>query len=123
MGHAGELLLPLRALTDADPYPGFSVGNGHHKTKGKVSGRDGWSWVREMSQTSGLPTFGQMTDSLILITIQNRLGDLVNRFRVKTLGLEPMSTLWAPGQLHRLEVPYTYLWSPGLVPKPPGWGP
>jgi hypothetical protein len=47
----------------------------------------------------------------------------VNRFRVKTLGLEPMSTLWAPGQLHRLKAPFTYLWSPGLVPKPSDWGP
>lgn len=51
------------------------------------------------------------------------LGDLVNRFRVKTLGLEPVSTLWAPGQLFRHKVPYSYLWSPGLVPKPPDWGP
>ncbi|KAF1992155.1 glycosyltransferase family 1 protein [Aulographum hederae CBS 113979] len=51
------------------------------------------------------------------------LGDLVNKFRVKTLGLEPVSTLWAPGQLYRLKVPYTYLWSPGLVPKPKDWGP
>ena len=53
----------------------------------------------------------------------DRLGDLVNNFRVKTLGLEPVSTLWAPGQLYRLKVPYTYLWSPGLVPKPKDWGP
>lgn len=51
------------------------------------------------------------------------LGDLVNRFRVKTLGLEPVSTLWAPGQLTRMRVPMTYLWSPGLVPKPADWGP
>lgn len=48
---------------------------------------------------------------------------MVNRFRVKTLGLEPVSTLWAPGQLFRLKVPYTYMWSPGLVPKPADWGP
>lgn len=48
---------------------------------------------------------------------------MVNRFRVHTLGLEPVSTLWAPGQLFRLKVPYTYLWSPGLIPKPPDWGP
>jgi hypothetical protein len=34
-----------------------------------------------------------------------------------------VSTLWAPGQLYRLKVPYTYLWSPGLVPKPKDWGP
>ncbi|POS86223.1 hypothetical protein EPUL_000395, partial [Erysiphe pulchra] len=51
------------------------------------------------------------------------LGDLVNNFRVKSLGLEPVSTLWAPGQLYRLKVPYTYLWSPTLVPKPEDWGP
>ena len=51
------------------------------------------------------------------------MGDLINKFRVKTLGLEEVSTLWAPGQLFRLKVPYTYLWSPGLIPKPPDWGP
>lgn len=51
------------------------------------------------------------------------LGDLVNDFRVKTLGLDPVSTIWAPGQLYRMKVPYTYLWSPGLVPKPADWGP
>lgn len=51
------------------------------------------------------------------------LGDLVNKFRTKTLGLEPVSTLWAPGQLYRLKVPYTYMWSPGLCPKPKDWGP
>lgn len=51
------------------------------------------------------------------------LGDLVNKFRVKFLGLDPVSTLWAPGQLYRLEVPHTYLWSPSLVPKPHDWGP
>ena len=48
---------------------------------------------------------------------------MVNHFRVKTLGLEPVSTLWAPGQLFRLKVPYSYLWSPGLIPKPADWGP
>lgn len=57
-----------------------------------------------------------------LVTWQG-LGDLVNRFRVQTLGIEPVSTLWAPGQLSRLKVPMTYLWSPGLVPKPADWGP
>lgn len=51
------------------------------------------------------------------------LGDIINRFRVKTLGLEPVSTLWAPGQLTRMRVPMTYLWSPALVPKPEDWGP
>jgi hypothetical protein len=57
------------------------------------------------------------------LLILRSLGDLVNKFRIKVLGLEPVSTLWAPGQLYRLKVPYTYLWSPGLVPKPEDWGP
>ncbi|KAF2125711.1 glycosyltransferase family 1 protein [Dothidotthia symphoricarpi CBS 119687] len=51
------------------------------------------------------------------------LGDLINRFRTRDLHLEEVSTLWAPGQLYRLKVPYTYMWSPGLVPKPKDWGP
>ncbi|KZF18953.1 glycosyltransferase family 1 protein [Xylona heveae TC161] len=64
-----------------------------------------------------------MSYPLVELMTWQGLGDLVNRFRVDTLGLEPVSTLWAPGQLYRLKVPYTYLWSPGLVPKPDDWGP
>jgi UDP-glucoronosyl and UDP-glucosyl transferase len=63
-----------------------------------------------------------MSYPLVELMTWQGLGDLVNHFRVKTLGLEPMSTLWAPGQLFRLRVPHTYLWSPGLVPKPVDWG-
>ncbi|KAH7346661.1 hypothetical protein BKA65DRAFT_429215 [Rhexocercosporidium sp. MPI-PUGE-AT-0058] len=64
-----------------------------------------------------------MSYPLVEMMTWQGLGDLVNNFRVKTLGLEPVSTLWAPGQLYRLKVPFTYLWSPGLVPKPKDWGP
>ena len=64
-----------------------------------------------------------MSYPLVEMMIWQGLGDLVNHFRVKTLGLEPVSTLWAPGQLFRLKVPYSYLWSPGLIPKPADWGP
>lgn len=64
-----------------------------------------------------------MSYPLVEMMTWQGLGDLVNRFRVKTLGLEPVSTLWAPGQLFRLKVPYTYCWSPGLIPKPSDWGP
>ncbi|PHH85392.1 hypothetical protein CDD83_473 [Cordyceps sp. RAO-2017] len=59
---------------------------------------------------------------LVEMMVWQGLGDLVNDFRVKTLCLDPVSTLWAPGATYRLHVPYTYLWSPGLVPKPPDWG-
>lgn len=50
------------------------------------------------------------------------LGDLVNHFREKTLGLEPVATLWAPGMISRLKVPFSYMWSPALIPKPHDWG-
>jgi UDP:flavonoid glycosyltransferase YjiC (YdhE family) len=50
------------------------------------------------------------------------LGDLINDFRVNTLALDPVSTLWAPCATYRMHVPFTYLWSPGLVPKPEDWG-
>ena len=64
-----------------------------------------------------------MSYPLVDLMTWQGLGDLVNRFRVETLDLDPVSTLWAPGQLSRLKVPMTYLWSPGLVPKPADWGP
>jgi hypothetical protein len=64
-----------------------------------------------------------MSYPLVELMTWQGLGDLVNKFRVKSLGLEPVSTLWAPGQLYRLKVPYTYMWSPSLVPKPADWGP
>lgn len=50
------------------------------------------------------------------------IGDIINRFRKKCLGLEPISIMWAPGMLHRLKVPHTYCWSPALIPKPRDWG-
>ncbi|KAK0622987.1 hypothetical protein B0T14DRAFT_564394 [Immersiella caudata] len=60
---------------------------------------------------------------LVEMMVWQGLGDLVNNFRVKTLGLDPVSTLWAPGATYRLHVPFTYMWSPGLVSKPSDWGP
>ena len=50
------------------------------------------------------------------------LGDVINRFRQKSLGLEPLSLMWAPGMLSRLRVPFTYCFSPALIPKPKDWG-
>ncbi|KAI8962520.1 glycosyltransferase family 1 protein [Daldinia sp. FL1419] len=50
------------------------------------------------------------------------LGDVINRFRTKILDLEPLSILWAPALLTRLRIPYTYCWSPALIPKPNDWG-
>lgn len=50
------------------------------------------------------------------------LGDVINRFREKALDLPPLSMIWAPGLLNRLKIPYTYCWSPSLIPKPNDWG-
>lgn len=63
-----------------------------------------------------------MSYPLVEMMVWQGLGDLVNDLRVKTLGLDPVSTLWAPGSLYRMNVPFAYLWSPSLVPKPPDWG-
>ena len=61
--------------------------------------------------------------ALVDIMTWQGLGDLVNKFREKTLGLEAVSTMWAPGMIARLKVPHTYAWSPTLIPKPKDWGP
>ncbi|KAJ5776787.1 UDP-Glycosyltransferase/glycogen phosphorylase [Penicillium odoratum] len=60
--------------------------------------------------------------ALIELLAWQGLGDIINRFRVKCLGLDPISTIWAPGMLQRLKIPHTYCWSPALMPKPTDWG-
>jgi len=49
-------------------------------------------------------------------------GSLLNKLRVETLGLEPISPLWGPNQFFRMRIPHTYLWSPELLPRPKDWG-
>ncbi|RDW66017.1 hypothetical protein BP6252_09652 [Coleophoma cylindrospora] len=51
------------------------------------------------------------------------LGDIINKFRKSRLNLQPISLMWAPGMASRLRVPFTYCWSPALIPKPKDWGP
>jgi len=63
-----------------------------------------------------------MSYALVEMMTWQGLGDVINRFREKALDLEPMSLIWAPGLLTRLRIPYTYCWSPALIPKPNDWG-
>ena len=63
-----------------------------------------------------------VTYGLIDLLTWQGLGDIINRFRVHNLGLEPINIFYAPGMLARLRVPYTYCWSPALIPKPADWG-
>jgi len=51
------------------------------------------------------------------------IGDLVDAFRTKTLGLPPVALTDGAALLDDHEVPFTYLWPESLVPKPPEWGP
>ncbi|PQE27751.1 glycosyltransferase family 1 protein [Rutstroemia sp. NJR-2017a BVV2] len=60
--------------------------------------------------------------AMIEVLMWQGLGDIINHFRVKCLGLDPVSLIWAPGMLQRLKVPHTYCWSPALITKPNDWG-
>ena len=50
-----------------------------------------------------------------------RVGDIINQFRVSTLGLSPLTLRSGPMLADRLKVPWTYCMSPALVPKPADW--
>ncbi|KAH7223081.1 hypothetical protein BKA60DRAFT_485715 [Fusarium oxysporum] len=54
---------------------------------------------------------------------QRSLGDIINHWRRKSLNLDPISSTTATSMLSAQEVPYTYCWSPALVPKPADWPP
>lgn len=49
------------------------------------------------------------------------MRDLVNNFRRETLALPALHTRQATFMMVDERVPYTYCWSPSLVPKPPDW--
>ncbi|KAI2469537.1 glycosyltransferase family 1 protein [Annulohypoxylon bovei var. microspora] len=67
-------------------------------------------------------TTNYVSYALVEMMTWQGLGDVINRFRTKILDLEPLSILWAPAVLTRLRIPYTYCWSPALIPKPNDWG-
>ncbi|KAH8202230.1 hypothetical protein TruAng_003607 [Truncatella angustata] len=50
------------------------------------------------------------------------LGDIVNHWRIRTLDLEAVPATEGPHLIETYKVPFTYCWSPSLVPKPPDWG-
>ena len=63
-----------------------------------------------------------LTYALVEIMTWQGLGDIINRLRERKLGLEPINMMTAPGLAARLKIPYTYCWSPALIPKPKDWG-
>ncbi|RYP47048.1 hypothetical protein DL768_006843 [Monosporascus sp. mg162] len=50
------------------------------------------------------------------------LGDVVNKWR-RTLDLEDVAMFDGPMLTEALKIPFTYCWSPALVPKPADWAP
>ncbi|KAL4786590.1 hypothetical protein BJX76DRAFT_346113 [Aspergillus varians] len=61
--------------------------------------------------------------AIVEIMMWEGLGDLINRFRKRELGLDPLDAIRAPTMAARLQMPFTYLWSPALLEKPLDWGP
>ncbi|KAF7369006.1 Glycosyltransferase family 1 protein [Mycena venus] len=49
------------------------------------------------------------------------LGDVINKWRRHTLELEPVPFSEGPALAETLKIPFTYCWSPALVPKPADW--
>ncbi|KAK3394228.1 glycosyltransferase family 28 domain-containing protein [Podospora didyma] len=76
----------------------------------------------ESTNTDDIMT-NYLSYALVEMMTWQGLGDVINRFRVGVLDLEPLSLIWAPGLLNRLRVPTTYCWSPALIPKPADWAP
>ncbi len=90
-----------------------------------------WSPTREFPQPIANIKFSNATRNMTnelsytlvdMMTWQG-LGDIINKFRTETLDLGPLSQAAATSVLHRLRIPYTYCWSPALIPKPNDWGP
>ncbi|SCV51610.1 probable sterol glucosyltransferase [Fusarium fujikuroi] len=50
------------------------------------------------------------------------LGDIINKWR-KSIDLEEVAMFDAPMLTKTLKIPFTYCWSPALVPKPVDWEP
>ena len=73
------------------------------------------------SDASGSMT-NEMSYTIVDMMTWQGLGDITNKFRKETLGLGMISQAAATSMLHRLRIPYTYCWSPALIPKPKDWG-
>ncbi|XP_062143947.1 sterol 3-beta-glucosyltransferase UGT80A2-like isoform X2 [Alnus glutinosa] len=74
--------------------------------------------LSRVKQQLGYRLSYQIVDALIWLGIR----DIINEFRKKKLKLRPVTYLKG-SYSSPLDVPYGYLWSPHLVPKPKDWGP
>ncbi|KAJ5620027.1 UDP-glucose-sterol transferase [Penicillium lagena] len=75
--------------------------------------------VRSQSTKPSVANFASY--GIVEVMMWEGLGDLINGCRKKDLGLDPLDAIRAPSMIHHLRVPFTYLWSPSLLPKPHDW--
>ncbi|XP_052170428.1 sterol 3-beta-glucosyltransferase UGT80A2 isoform X2 [Diospyros lotus] len=77
--------------------------------------------LSRVKQPAGYRLSYQIVDSLIWLGIR----DMINDLRKKKLKLRPVTYLSCSqgSQSSESDVPYGYIWSPHLVPKPKDWGP
>ncbi|XP_012473579.1 sterol 3-beta-glucosyltransferase UGT80A2 isoform X1 [Gossypium raimondii] len=74
--------------------------------------------LSRVKQPAGYRLSYQIVDSMIWLGIR----DMINDLRKKKLRLRPVTYL-SGSQGSDSDVPYGYIWSPHLVPKPKDWGP
>ncbi|KAA8550654.1 hypothetical protein F0562_002338 [Nyssa sinensis] len=74
--------------------------------------------LSRVKQPAGYRLSYQIVDSLIWLGIR----DMINDVRKKKLKLRPVTYL-SGSYGSESDVPYGYIWSPHLVPKPKDWGP
>ncbi|KAA8538893.1 hypothetical protein F0562_025585 [Nyssa sinensis] len=74
--------------------------------------------LSRVKQPVGYKLSYHIVDALIWLGIR----DIINDFRKKRLKLRPMTYL-SGSYSSPPDVPYGYIWSPNLVPKPKDWGP
>lgn len=74
--------------------------------------------LSRVKQSAGYRLSYQIVDSLIWLGIR----DMINDLRKKKLKLRPVTYL-SGSQGSESDIPFGYIWSPHLVPKPKDWGP
>ncbi|THZ53832.1 glycosyltransferase family 1 protein [Aureobasidium pullulans] len=73
------------------------------------------------TEESDPQTANFMSYRIVDVMTWQGLGDVINLWRKKTLGLDAVANMVAPRLAEILQVPFTYCWSPALVPKPSDW--
>ncbi|RDL41346.1 Uncharacterized protein BP5553_01325 [Venustampulla echinocandica] len=75
-------------------------------------------------QTSSITDEGTsnfMSYGLVELMTWQGLADIINLWRNTSLSLEPVRAMMGAGLADYLRVPFTYFWSPSLIPKPDDW--